>query len=78
MNIHYDYGTTAVSRIHALTLTIGHGEWKEDVPVRVRENTVGATKRFEWADKVDPELLDALQMSSDDLLLKLTEELKRQ
>jgi hypothetical protein len=78
MKVHYDYGATAVSRIHALTLTIGHGEWKEEIPVRVRENTVGAAKRFEWAGTVDPELLDALQMSSDELLLKLTQELKRQ
>ncbi len=78
MNLTYEYATPEVTRLHAFTLTIGHGDWKEDVPVRVREHLIGAPKRFEWADKVDPELLDALQMSGDDLLLKLTEELKRQ
>ena len=78
MNLTYQYSTPEVTRIHIFTLTVGHGEWKEDVPVRVREHCIGAPKRFEWADKLDLECLDAIQMSSDDLLLKLTEELKRQ
>lgn len=78
MKIHYDHATTAVSRIHAFQLEIGHGEWTENVDVRVREYSIGAPKRFELADALHPELLEMLQMSSDELLLKLTEELKGQ
>ena len=78
MNLTYEYSTPEVTRIHTFTLTVGHGEWKQDVPVRVREHCIGAPRRFEWANPLDMELLDALQMSSDDFLRKLTEELKRQ
>ena len=77
MNLRHQFSTPEVSRIHAFTLTVGHGEWQEDVFVRVREHIIGAPKRFEWDGSVDEEFLAALQMSSDDLLLKLTEELKR-
>lgn len=78
MNLTYQYSIPEVTRIHTFTLTVGHGEWKEDVPVRVREYCIGAPKRFEWANPLDRELLEALQMSSDELLLRLTEDLKRQ
>ena len=82
MKIVYDASSfPAVVTNHVFQLQIGHGEFSEMVEVELEERKVSGRKpSFALADNgvVDDELLEAIQMSGDELTKKLIEELKKQ
>ena len=83
MKISYDASSVPVTVTnHVFQLQIGHGEFAEEIEVELEERRDDGEPhgRFVLVDNgnVDEELLEAIQMSSDELMEKLIEELKRQ
>ena len=83
MKIHFDASSSSVTITnHVFQLEVGHGDFTEEVEVELEERRNEGECRAHYLlvdnGNVDQELLDAIQMSSDELRERLVEELKRQ